>query len=876
MDSPVQPVTPTAGPTGFEDLIPKKKGAQGPSVGGSTGFDDLIPAKPGILSQIGHGLEQSYSAIRHPEQTVSALVHGIKQSAEDAITPAVGERNTMGGSPGALAVTGFDKQGNPTYNSQVITKENTPGAITKGEKLRGEVNTLANIALPGVGGEATGHLINAGLGAINDPEQPIRGATAGLIIGGLLHAPKMLHGAADVSEGMVPRDLGSDAKYQEQVNPIERLSPNRRPLYTLPENQRPPVEPPPEAEAQSFGGRTGRRIINPADQPEAPAPPVEPPPEAEAKTFGNTPLTDLTDEQKALRARLALEHGIPPEAIDDITRRAMNVKPPVEPREDATTQSFGGRVGRRPAGEVVPPESPTAGFDDLIPPETKTRPVPVVDTDKLPTNGSDDQETPTGQLGTPVSYDALGKLDDVHPRLEPIVSSNGNFDVRPGVLAKVNKALASNGTIATLKPGESVTNDVENARAALLKRYNTTADGTIDMDSPKPIEQPTPQQSAADVATATTPQIRSRVPKVDLFEDSRTENGRLRPLNRISDDALIRELRDLDEKTADAHARNQYNYTVDENFHSTEDGRTVMSATRIGGKGVSEQAKAAQNLRDYARIRQAIYDELGKRGHDEGAVTDKLMAQMKLDEAIEREGMQHADDNAAANEAFGDNNFDFGENASPAGAGAGGAGRASETALASTPKNVSADELINRSKLDLDPEGEKAFQAETERAKAEGLDKTKVTFETQRAAANEFAKSINMDPTTLDPLKTARLSGAQIVGLKNVLSKNLNDMGAVSKKLADPDISVEDAEKLNDHLDGLRKQNDALMSKIVSETSEKGRDLGFLRQMSNATLDPDVWAIQARKVAGRMLSDDEIATVQGLAKAAADACAGGA
>lgn len=673
MDSPVQPVTPTAGPTGFEDLIPKKKGAQGPSVGGSTGFDDLIPAKPGILSQIGHGLEQSYSAIRHPEQTVSALVHGIKQSAEDAITPAVGERNTMGGSPGALAVTGFDKQGNPTYNSQVITKENTPGAITKGEKLRGEVNTLANIALPGVGGEVTGHLINAGLGAINDPEQPIRGATAGLIIGGLLHAPKMLHGAADVSEGMVPRDLGSDAKYQEQVNPIERLSPNRRPLYTLPENQRPPVEPPPEAEAQSFGGRTGRRIINPADQPEAPAPPVEPPPEAEAKTFGNTPLTDLTDEQKALRARLALEHGIPPEAIDDITRRAMNVKPPVEPGEDATTQSFGGRVGRRPAGEVVPPESPTAGFDDLIPPETKTNPVPVVDTDKLPTNGSDDQETPTGQLGTPVSYDALGKLDDVHPRLEPIVSSNGNFDARPGVLNRVNKDF-----------------------------------------------------------TDLTPASPSRI---------------------------------------------------------------VMPQRYAPGETASIAPAEAQ---------------------------------------------------------------------------------AAPEPLASTPKNVSADELINRSKLDLDPEGEKAFQAETERAKAEGLDKTKVTFETQRAAANEFAKSINMDPTTLDPLKTAKLSGAQIVGLKNVLSKNLNDMGAVSKKLADPDISVEDAEKLNDHLDGLRKQNDALMSKIVSETSEKGRDLGFLRQMSNATLDPDVWAIQARKVAGRMLSDDEIATVQGLAKAAADACAGGA
>jgi hypothetical protein len=331
----------------------------------------------------------------------------------------------------------------------------------------------------------------------------------------------------------------------------------------------------------------------------------------------------------------------------------------------------------------------------------------------------------------------------------------------------------------------------------------------------------------------------------------------------------------LDAKTADAHSRSLYSQFDDENGHITDKlGASVGVATRSAGGGVTDQAKAFQNLKDYARIRQAIYDELGKRGHDESAVNGKVLDQIKLDESIEREGMQHADDHAAAGDAFGnDEDFDFGANEPKAGA----SGNAPPPVpLASSPKNVSADELINRSKLDLDPNGEKAFQAETERAKAQGLDKTKVTFETQRAAANDFAKSINMDPTTLDPKKTGRLSGAEIVGLKSVLSKNLNDMGEASKKLADPDISVEDAEKLNDHLDGLRHQNDALMSKIVSETSEKGRDLGFLRQMSNATLDPDVWAVQARKMAGRMLSDDEIATVQGLAKAAADACAGGA
>lgn len=195
--------------------------------------------------------------------------------------------------------------------------------------------------------------------------------------------------------------------------------------------------------------------------------------------------------------------------------------------------------------------------------------------------------------------------------------------------------------------------------------------------------------------------------------------------------------------------------------------------------------------------------------------------------------------------------------------------------LPSEPRNVPADDLINKTTLDTDPNGSKALSAELDRLKEQGLDKQKVSFETQRRAAQDFADNLNIDRLTLDPAKYGRLSGAEIVGLKNVLTQNLNMMGELSTQLADEHLSTGEGELLSDRIDKLRDQNDALLSKIVKESSEKGRDLGFLRQLSNGTLDPDAWVVTAKRLAGdRVLDDATIAKIRKLARDAAEACGG--
>jgi hypothetical protein len=57
------------------------------------------------------------------------------------------------------------------------------------EMTRAVVNTAANAALPALpqASVVSRAAVGAGLGALNDPEQPIRGATAGALLNETLH-----------------------------------------------------------------------------------------------------------------------------------------------------------------------------------------------------------------------------------------------------------------------------------------------------------------------------------------------------------------------------------------------------------------------------------------------------------------------------------------------------------------------------------------------------------------------------------------------------------------------------------------------------------------------------------------------------------------
>lgn len=140
------------------------------------------PESPGPLDQVIGAAEQIGSAFRHPIDAIAGIGKGIYNSAKDAVTPSIGE----GEMPGS---TRFGDEGaiQRSRDNFRVTEENTPGAINEGKKILGIVNTAANLALPGVGGVVTNRVVNAGLGAINDPEQPFRGATTGLVLGEVIH-----------------------------------------------------------------------------------------------------------------------------------------------------------------------------------------------------------------------------------------------------------------------------------------------------------------------------------------------------------------------------------------------------------------------------------------------------------------------------------------------------------------------------------------------------------------------------------------------------------------------------------------------------------------------------------------------------------------
>jgi hypothetical protein len=178
-------------------------------------------------------------------------------------------------------------------------------------------------------------------------------------------------------------------------------------------------------------------------------------------------------------------------------------------------------------------------------------------------------------------------------------------------------------------------------------------------------------------------------------------------------------------------------------------------------------------------------------------------------------------------------------------------------------------------KFDVDESGRTDLAAELTRLDRAGqIDKTPVSFSTMRGQAMDFATSIGADPLSVDLTKLRNLSGPEIVGLKNVVSRNTDEITTASKQLADPTLDAASKATLSDRLDALRAQRENLLTTIITNTSQRARDLGFLRQISTRSLDPDVWEIQARRVANRPLTDIEAANIRGLARTAAGICGG--
>jgi hypothetical protein len=157
---------------------------------GGAGRDfDGVPlgeqAKAGVKA-VGH-------AATHPVETAKALVQSIADDLTGVfLTPVEGSRNEPNAKTGELPYPHLPL-------GAVVTKENTPNAISHEEQQRAAFNTAINAAFamaPELAAPARVAL-NAAVGAYYDPDQPVRGAVAGTVLGEGMHAAgKAVGGAA--------------------------------------------------------------------------------------------------------------------------------------------------------------------------------------------------------------------------------------------------------------------------------------------------------------------------------------------------------------------------------------------------------------------------------------------------------------------------------------------------------------------------------------------------------------------------------------------------------------------------------------------------------------------------------------------------------
>ena len=158
---------------------------------------------------------------------------------------------------------------------------------------------------------------------------------------------------------------------------------------------------------------------------------------------------------------------------------------------------------------------------------------------------------------------------------------------------------------------------------------------------------------------------------------------------------------------------------------------------------------------------------------------------------------------------------------------------------------------------------------------ARGQGKRLVPFAEGQGRARTFAEAMGVDPKSIDLSKAAQFSGEQIVGLQHAAQQRMAQIAELSKRLADPTIPDAQRHEIGALIDSAKEAREQLIDAISKGRSQKGRDLNFLKQMTEHSLDPDVWETQARKLAGdRVLSDETVADIRRLAREAQTICGG--
>lgn len=174
---------------------------------------------------------------------------------------------------------------------------------------------------------------------------------------------------------------------------------------------------------------------------------------------------------------------------------------------------------------------------------------------------------------------------------------------------------------------------------------------------------------------------------------------------------------------------------------------------------------------------------------------------------------------------------------------------------ATAAADVKAGDFVNLSKFALDETGEKRLSEQVQRVVADEklAPKQAVTWQQTK----EAAASLGLTPDRI--LRQTKLSGAEMLAVRNIVKGNTEQIIALEKKLAtDGTMSAADRETAEATIAAADKQSDALLSKFVKERSRTGRDLNNLKILANATDDPVVWMARAKRLLGDAPLTDEM------------------
>jgi len=828
-------------------------GAKNYAAGAIQGAGQSLGELPHMASQLVSSLSEPTWDAERP-QTEYAKQHGVTIAAPTSVTAPVASAINRVGDPFAAAVEKYPNQ--------------AAAAVAPTEAEASQLSpTTRNVT--SVGGQLTGQLLGgAALGKL----LPFHGADAPEVAEGVERPFPTTESAT--AEAQVARDLARESatqaarrgvpaptEAQYAPRPVTRVTPEDVAARDQLGSLRPPPFPNAADIARQRAGMTGEALPSPAAEAEPPSPTFR---EGRAGAAMHGGLLDASGEPLATTlpeksaTPLTIAKGAQSGLVDEQGNPIQSAKPP-RARRAATN-------GTAPAPQIITPE--TYG--------TRTQ-VTSVDADPLAALKELAANPPT-QSAPPSPHEPLENLIRTSPTAresEPIATTApAKAQTDAEWLADSDNPTKSNGA-----PKASVTNrapPISTAGIAGREKISAHDKGYLQMGTDQLLDELHGEHQNIDrLNTNTPPPVWARETDVgEMVSGGRLDYAINRqqaayaaqrvtaierelqrrgvPIDEMQSGLELRRERALErplDEDEEADLDVSFPSAAGSAAHPAEAPRSeragtmaVPSSRDIGAS--PEPTPVSGNDRPYSvLVPRAVLDpndvELGPLV--EGAGGSRVRADIPGD-ALGPEGLRPLEGRAAR------------EGTGPL---------ASSASVPSARIGLSAEQGAQLDKVTSD-------------LIARGFKKQYRSFPEQLADARQFAQSFGQDPTQVDVTKLQHLSGTQIQGLRILLAQHLSEMSDLEKSFADPSMTMEKAEQVAARLEQVRQSAADHLQTIVKESGDRGRDLGILRAQAASSLDRDLWAQRAQRAAGRTLTAEEIAEVNGLVDAARTACGVGA